>query len=74
MAKFNPVEELENYVSEPAYFSLKDDGDKELVRFMLNSIEDVDGYAVHRVKVNGYDRNVNCLRSYSDPLDKCPLC
>ena len=74
MAKFNPAEELENYVSEPTYFSLKDNRDKELVRFMLNSIEDVDGYAVHRVKVNGYDRNVSCLRSYSDPLDKCPLC
>lgn len=74
MAKFNPVEELENYVSEPAYFSLKDDKDSELVRFMLNGIEDVDGYAVHRVEVNGYYRNVSCLRSYSDPLDKCPLC
>jgi hypothetical protein len=74
MGKFNAATDLDNYASSSSYFSLPDDGDEAIMHFMYNSVDDIDGYAVHRVKVNGYDRNVNCLRDYSDPLDKCPLC
>ena len=74
MAKFN-LSDIDNYSSgEFGYFSLKEDGDTARVRFMYNSSDDIEGYAVHRVKVNGFDRMVSCLREYSDPLDKCPLC
>lgn len=75
MGKINPATDLENYSSNnTSYFSLKDDKDTAMVRFMYNSINDVEAFAVHKVKVNGFDRYVNCLREYTDPLDKCPLC
>lgn len=75
MAKFG-VTDADNYGGQGGnYFSLKDDGDSAVVRFMYNSIEDIDGYAVHRVDVgNNKFRYVNCLREYNDPLDVCPLC
>ena len=60
--------------SDTNYFSLKNDGDVANVRFMYNSIEDVGGYAVHKVKVGDRERYVNCLREYNEPIDKCPFC
>lgn len=56
------------------YFSLKNDKDVARVRFMYNTIDDVDGYAVHQVTVNDKKRYVNCLRNYNDPIDACPFC
>ena len=56
------------------YFSLKDDGDVATVRFMYNGIEDVEGYAVHEVEVDGKKRWVNCIREYNSPVDECPFC
>lgn len=75
MAKFNPAADLDKYsVSGGKYFSLKNDKDTALVHFMFNSIDDVDGYTVHEVMVNGYRQDVTCLRDYADPLSACPLC
>ena len=56
------------------FFSLKDDGDVARVRFMYNGIDDVEGYAVHEVEVDGRQRWVNCLRDYNSPVDDCPFC
>lgn len=60
------------------YFSLKNDKEVREVRFMLNDAEDLNEYiyAVHRVMVPGsqFERNVNCLRNYNDPVDDCPFC
>lgn len=56
------------------YFSLKNDKDVATVRFMYNSIDDVEGYAVHQVDIDGKKRYVNCLREYNQPLDTCPFC
>ncbi len=56
------------------FFSLKDDKDVATVRFMYNTIEDVIGYAVHEVEVDGKKRYVGCLRHYSQPVSDCPLC
>lgn len=56
------------------YFSLKNDKDVATVRFMYNSIDDVEGYAVHQVEIDGKKRYVNCIREYNEPLDKCPFC
>ena len=61
------------------YFSLKNDGDTARVRFMYNSVEDIDGMSVHPVKLvskNGkeYTMDVNCLREYDQPVDDCPFC
>lgn len=75
MAKFN-VNDVDNYggTGGGGFFSLKNDRDVATVRFMYNTIEDVEGYAVHEIEVDGKKRYVNCLRSYSDPVDNCPLC
>lgn len=75
MAKFS-VNDVENYGGNGGgnFFSLKNDKDVATVRFMYNTIEDVEGYAVHEVEVDGKKRYVNCLRSYNEPVDKCPLC
>jgi hypothetical protein len=56
------------------FFSLKNDKDTAVVRFMYNTIEDFVGYAVHEVEVDGKKRYVNCLRSYNEPVSNCPLC
>ena len=75
MARFN-VNEVENYGGQGGggFFSLKNDKDVATVRFMYNSIDDVEGYAVHEIEVDGKKRYVNCLREYNQPLDDCPLC
>lgn len=56
------------------YLSLKKDGDIARVRFMYNGIDDVEGYAVHQVEIDGRKRYVNCKRKYNDPIDACPFC
>ena len=56
------------------YFSLKDNGDIAQVRFMYNGIDELEGYAVHEVEIDGKKRWVNCLRDYNSPLDDCPFC
>lgn len=56
------------------YFSLKNDKDVARVRFMYDSIDDVEGFAVHEVEIDGKKRYVNCLRDYGQPMDACPFC
>lgn len=56
------------------YFSLKNDKDVATVRFLYDSIDDVQGYAVHEVEIDGKKRYVNCLRDYGQPMDVCPFC
>ena len=75
MGRFG-ANEVENYGGGggSSFFSLKDDGDVARVRFMYNNMEDVVGYAVHEVEVDGKKRYVNCLRSYNEPKSKCPFC
>ena len=57
-----------------SFFTLKDDGDKAQVRFLYNTMDDIQGYVVHKVQVGDRDRYVNCLREYNEPLEKCPFC
>ena len=70
------VDDAEKYGGQGGggYFSLKDDGDTARVRFLYDSIEDVEGYCVHEVEIGDKKRYVNCLREYGDPVDKCPFC
>ena len=59
----------------PRYFSLKNDGDEAVVRFMDDTIEDFEGYTVHTVKIGERFRDVLCLKSDAhDDVSKCPLC
>lgn len=68
--------QVDNYGGQggTGYFSLKNDKDVATVRFMYGSIEDVEGYAVHEVEIDGKKRYVNCLREYNQPVDDCPFC
>lgn len=74
MARFS-YSEAENYGAPKSnYFSLKDDGDTAKIRFLINDINDLEGVAVHEVQVGDRTMDVECLRAYNEPVDKCPLC
>lgn len=75
MARFS-MNDAEHYGGQGGggYFSLKDDHDVATVRFLYDSVEDVEGYAVHEVELDGKKRYVNCLRAYNEPMDNCPFC
>lgn len=75
MGRFG-ANEADNYGGSggSSFFQLKNDGDVAKVRFLYNSMEDVLGYAVHEIEVDGKRRYVDCLRSYDEPKSACPLC
>lgn len=55
------------------YFSLKDDNDSANVKFMYNSADEIETYAVHEVEVNGFNRHVDCLKD-AEGNGVCPFC
>ena len=75
MARFQ-ADQIDNYGGQGGggYFSLKNDKETARVRFMYAKPDDVEGFSVHEVEVDGKKRYVNCLRDYNDPLDVCPFC
>lgn len=74
MARFS-YEEADNYGAPKSnYFSLKDDGDTARIRFLLNNLNDLMGVSTHEVTVGDRKIDVECLRAYNEPIDKCPLC
>lgn len=75
MARFN-ADNMDKYGGHggTGYFSLKNDRDVATVRFLYNTADDVEGYAVHEVEIDGKKRYVNCLREYNQPIDDCPFC
>ena len=57
------------------YFSLKNDQDEAVVRFMHDTPDDFDLLVVHKTQdEQGKWKSVNCLRNPSDPIDMCPIC
>lgn len=75
MARFT-ADDVDKYGGKggAGYFSLKGDGDSAIVRFLYNDVDDVEGYAVHEVEIDGKKRYVNCIREYNQPVDDCPFC
>ena len=75
MARFN-ASQADNYGGNGGggFFSLKNDKDTARVRFLYDSVEDVEGMSVHEIEIDGKKRYVNCPREYNDPLDDCPFC
>lgn len=74
MAQFD-MSTADNYGnSKGSFFVLKNDKDKAQVRFLYDGMEDIKGELVHRVQVGDKERYVSCLRTYADPIDKCPFC
>ena len=56
------------------YFTLRQDQDQAIVRFMIDSPDDFDIVAGHRKMIGGFNRMVNCIRDVKDPIEDCPLC
>lgn len=77
MARFKGSE-IEKYGSQStggSFFSLKNDKEVAAVRFLYNDANDVDGYTVHEVEIDGKKRYVNCIRKEdTSPVDDCPFC
>lgn len=69
-------DQAQNYQSSlnGEWFSLKDNGDVARVQFMIDKYEDIDVFACHKVKIGDKERYVDCLRTYDEPIDKCPFC
>lgn len=76
MARFS-FDEVEHYQSKgggAGFFKLVNDKDIATVRLLYNNADDIEGFSCHQVEVGGKKRYVNCLRTYRDPIDDCPLC
>ena len=59
--------------SSSGFFTLKNDGDNAKVKFMYDSVSDIETYAVHEVEVNGFTRHVDCLKD-AEGNGVCPFC
>lgn len=78
MARFT-FDEADKYAttssnSNTGFFKLVNDKDVATVRFLYNNAEDIEGFSVHEVYIGEKKRYVNCLRTYRDSVDMCPLC
>ena len=76
MARFN-FEESKNYQQSggsTSFFKLASDGQSAVCRFMFNTLDDLEGYALHEIQLDGKRRLINCIRSYDEPVDNCPFC
>lgn len=56
------------------FFTLVNDGDEAIVRFLHDSTASFNIMTVHTVQVGGKWRKVNCIRQPQEPTDVCPLC
>jgi hypothetical protein len=74
MARFS-MADADNYTQSNAgsYFSLKDDKDTARVRFLYGTVDDIEGYAVYKVKVGDKERYVNSIRAYNEPIENDPF-
>lgn len=66
-----------NSSSNVGFFSLKNDGDRALVRFMYTDTSEFEIFREHVVtNKEGKFKSVNCLRNNdtTDPITKCPFC
>lgn len=77
MAKIN-LGSVEQYKPEGTFdfFNLKDDGDVAEVRFLYETMDDVDIRNVHKLELkSGKTMYVDCLRAeYESPIENCPCC
>ena len=60
--------------SQVGFFTLKNDGDEAIVRFMHDDTNSFEILSTHSIQLNGKYRRVNCVRGPKDALSVCPLC
>lgn len=63
-----------NAGSDVGFFTLRNDNDEAIVRFMCDSTDDFEILTVHDIKVGDKYRKINCIRDFRDPVENCPLC
>lgn len=63
-----------NRQSRFSFFSLRNDGDEAVVKFVYNSEEEFDLVNVHVLKIDDRYRKIHCLRKPFEPTENCPLC
>ena len=63
-----------NNNSRVSFFTLRNDKDTALVRFMYDSVDDFEILSYHQGMVNGKERKINCVRGGDEPISSCPLC
>ena len=63
-----------NNFSGPSWFWLQNDGDEAIVRFPYSSVNEFELVSVHTLNINNRFRDISCLRSAEDSMDKCPMC
>lgn len=56
------------------FFTLRNDNDEAIVRFMCDSTDDFEILTVHDIQIGGKYRKINCIRDFRDPVENCPLC
>lgn len=63
-----------NAGNDVGFFTLRNDNDEAIVRFMCDSTDDFEILTVHDIKVGDKYRKINCIRDFRDPVENCPLC
>ena len=56
------------------FFTVRNDNDEAIVRFMCDSVDDFEILTVHDIQIGGKYRKINCIRDFRDPVENCPLC
>lgn len=74
MARFSYKDADKFGASKNDYFSLKNDKDTAQVKFLYNTIDDVQGVSIHEIEVDGKRIDVECLTDPDNPNSVCPLC
>lgn len=74
---FNDIDFSSNGVNKEnsvGFFNLKDDKEEAIVRFVLESVDDMEIHSLHTIKDGNKYRKFNCLRTPKEPTSKCPFC
>ena len=56
------------------FFTLSNDGDSAIVRFLHSDVNDFDVLDVHNIQLGGFNRKINCLRPVDGAKDECAIC
>lgn len=63
-----------NSGNDVGFFTLRNDNDEAIVRFMCDSVDDFEILTVHDITVGTKYRKINCVRDFHEPVESCPLC
>lgn len=74
MAAFNGTNNGNSHDFKVKFFQLKD-GEKAIVRILVDSIADLDSYTYHEIPTaDNKKKKISCMRSVRDDVSKCPMC